>query len=145
MKPQGLCTDSLKLRQKPHVAIEKEAQIVNAIAEHGHAFEAHTKGEAGVFFGVDAAVFQHEGMHHPATENLDEALTLTQAAALATALEARDVHLGGGLGEGEVVGPETHLGLLTVHLLGEDFESTLEVTHGDALIDHQAFNLEEGG
>ena len=54
---------------------------------------------------------------------------LQSAAALAVAVEALDVHLGGRLGEGEVVRAEAHDRVLAVQPLGKHLQRALQVGH----------------
>ncbi len=44
--------NSLKLAQKPQVAVEKQAQIGHAVAQHGQAVGPHAKGKADVALGA---------------------------------------------------------------------------------------------
>ena len=54
---------------------------------------------------------------------------------------ALHVHLAGGLGEGEVVGPEPGDGALSEQLLGQQVQGALQVGHGDVLVDDHALHL----
>ncbi len=56
---------------------------------------------------------------------------------------ALDVELGGGLGEGEIRGPEPHLRRGGEHPPREAGERRLEVHEADSLVHRQAFELEE--
>jgi len=59
---------------------------------------------------------------------------------------ALDIHLAGGLGEGEVVGAEPGFGSLPVQLLHHRIEGTLQIRHGDVLVnDHALYLMEHGG
>ena len=49
----------LKLTQEANVAIEEQAQIIDAISEHGETVGAHAKGKANEFFWVEAHVANH--------------------------------------------------------------------------------------
>ena len=60
-------------------------------------------------------------------------------------LVALHIHLTAGLREGEVVGTETHDGLLAVDLLHHGNQSALQIAHGDVFIHHQTFDLMEHG
>src|SRR5207245_4159310 len=48
-----------KLLQKPHIPLEEQLQIVDAIYQHGHAVHAHAKREAGNLLRV-VTVVVHE-------------------------------------------------------------------------------------
>ncbi len=82
-------------------------------------------------------------MHHPRAQNLNPARALADAAALAAAGGAGDVHLGAGFGEGEERGTEAHLGFRPVNFMGELLQHALQVAHGDPLVHHQALHLME--
>ena len=84
-------------------------------------------------------------MHHAGAEDLDPALALAHAAALAVALEALHVHLAARLGEGEMVRAEPGHGVGTVNTPHQRIEGALEVAHGDALVDHKTLDLVEHG
>ena len=58
-----VCT-SLELVQESDIVVENQTQIGNPQATHGHTLQAHTKGKAGILFGVDTTVAQNLGMHH---------------------------------------------------------------------------------
>ena len=73
-------------------------------------------------------------MHHAAAAELEP-----------RTVGARDVELGRGLGEREVAGPEAALHLGAEEGLDELVDGAGEVAHRDALVDHQAFDLVEGG
>ena len=82
-------------------------------------------------------------MDHAAAQNLNPAFALAQAAAFAVAAEALDIHLGGRLGEGEVMGTEPHHSILTIQPLDKGFQAAFQVSHGDALVHHQTLDLME--
>ena len=64
-------------------------------------------------------------------------------ALLAVADHAQDVERDGRLGERVVAGPEPGRAIRAEHRVGELVEEALEVRHRRALVDHQAFDLEE--
>src|SRR5690606_5041843 len=97
-----------ELTQESDVVFKEEAQIRNPVAQHRQALHPHAKGEAAVGLGVDTAVAKHLGMDHAAAHHLQPAGVATDPAALTPAVAALDIHLGGGLGEGEIGGPEAH-------------------------------------
>jgi hypothetical protein len=55
----------LKLTQETNVAIEEQAQIIDAISEHGETVRAHAKGKANEFFWVKTHVANHIRVHLP--------------------------------------------------------------------------------
>ena len=87
----------------------EEADVAEAIAEHGEPLEAHAPGVAGVNFGVDTAVFEDFGMDHAGAADFKPAGVLAEAAAGAVAVGALEVDFEAGLDEGKVAGAETGL------------------------------------
>ena len=81
------------MRQPADVAREHVAQIGDAVFQHGQAVDAEAEGEALVFVGVDAAVLQHIGVHHPAAEDFQPVAALSDLE-----LDERSRHLLDGLG-----------------------------------------------
>ena len=75
------------------IVFEVKTDVVGLVFEHGHALDAETEGEAGVLVAVDAAVFQHVGVHHAAAEDLHPAGMLAKGTAFAAADVAGYVHL----------------------------------------------------
>ena len=53
----------LELGQKADVAIKKQTQIVDAVAQHRQTVRAHAKGKANVFFRIEPHVANHVGVH----------------------------------------------------------------------------------
>ena len=72
--------------------------------EVGDALDAHAEGVARIDAAVDTIELKHIGVNHAATEDFHPARTFAEGTALSAADVARDVHLGAGLGEGEVAG-----------------------------------------
>ena len=64
-------------------------------------------------------------------------------AALAAAHKAGDVYLGGRLGKREVVRAEADARILAEHSAGEGLERSLEVAHGDVLVNDKSLELME--
>src|SRR5680860_172886 len=130
------------------VALEHVAHVLDAVAEHQGSVDAHAEREAGVAVVVDAAGREHPRVHHTAAAPLDPALALARAAVLdrrrlAAADEAPEVDLGAGLGEREVRRPEARGDAGPEDRLGEVVQRTLEVGHGDALVDDESLDLVE--
>src|ERR1700722_5295456 len=95
---------------EPHVAVVGVADLVDAVGEHQRPLDAEAEREAAVPVGVDAAGDEHPGVDHAAAGDLDPALAAAHPAGVGTwlgRLAAADValhgHVGGRLGEGEVV------------------------------------------
>jgi hypothetical protein len=45
-----------ELTEETKIAFEEQAQVIDAIPQHGEPVRPHAEGEAGIAFGVDAAV-----------------------------------------------------------------------------------------
>ena len=134
---------SLKLGQEPGVVFVQQAHVADLEAAHDETLETDAEREAGVDRRVDAAHFEHARVYHAGAEQLDPALTLAHAAALAVALKALHVHLAARLGEREVVRTEAGHGIGTVELFHQGVERALEIAHRDALVDDKALDLVE--
>ena len=108
-----------ELLQHPHVVVEEAPQVGDAVPQHRDPLDPDAEGEALDPLGVVAVLgdeAEHVGVDHAGAEDLDPALALAEVAALAAgqragaaALEAGDVDLDAGLGEGEEVRPQAHL------------------------------------
>src|SRR5690348_4761570 len=125
-----------ELLEEAQVVLEERAQVRNAITQHGKALDAEAEGEAGVALRVDAAILQHVRMDHAAAEHLEPT-------ALAVLGLPADIHLGRGLGEGEVAGAEAHLEIALEEGADELGQRALEVGETGGLVDQQAFDLVE--
>src|SRR4051794_17261692 len=112
-------SSSCELLQHPQVVVEEAPQVGDAVAQHRDPLDPDPEGEplhalGVVAVGLDEA--EDVGVDHAGAEDLDPALALAEVAALAAveltgaaALEAGDVDLDAGLGEGEEVRPQAHL------------------------------------
>ena len=105
--------------------------------------DAHSEGKAGVYIRVDARAAKDIRMNHARAEYLDPALALAHLAALAAAHKAGDVYLGGRLGKREMVRTEADARILAEHSAGEGLERSLEVAHGDVLVNDKSLKLME--
>ena len=83
-------------------------------------------------------------MNHTTAEDLDPALALTEAAALAVALEAGHIDLGGRLCEREMMRAKLRLRIRPEQLLCESIQRTLKVCKRHMLVDDEALDLMEG-
>ena len=135
----------MELLEELQVVLEHQADVVDAIFQHGDALDADAKGEAGVLIRVDVAVLQNLAVDDAAAQNFDPAGVLAQGAALAVALEAADIDLDAGLGEREVGRAQAGAGVGTEQLLHEGVQGTLQIAQGDALVHDQTFHLVEHG
>src|SRR5699024_8352562 len=84
---------TFELLQEPQVVLKHQADVVDAVFEHGDALDADAERQARVDLGVDAAVLQHAVVHDAGAEDFDPAGMLAQRAALAAAGKAGDVDL----------------------------------------------------
>src|SRR5271165_960689 len=63
-----------KLFQEPHVVFVEEADVVDAVAEHGDAFDAEAERPPGPDGGIVANGLEHLRMHHAAAGDLQPVL-----------------------------------------------------------------------
>src|ERR1019366_1910809 len=91
-----------ELFEEADVVVEVQAQVGDAVAQHGDPLDAHPEGEAGELFRVVAVladVLEDVRVDHPGAEDLEPAGPLAQRAARAVgqvalrAVEARHVDL----------------------------------------------------
>ena len=135
----------MELLEELQVVLEHQADVVDAVLQHGDTLDADAESEAGVLVRVDVAVLEDFAVDDAAAQHLDPAGVLAQRAALAVALKAAHVHLHAGLGEREVGGTQAGAGVGTEHLLHEGVQSALQIAQRDALIHDQTFHLVEHG
>lgn len=81
----------MKLLQKFKVVFKKQAQVINAVTQHGQSFHTHAESESAVNFVVDIDRFEHFGMDHAATHNFQPARLAANPAARAIAHDAFDI------------------------------------------------------
>ena len=134
---------ALELVKEADIVLAEHAQVLHHVFQVGDALYTQSEGITAIDLAVDAAGLKHGGIYHAATQDLDPAGVLAETAALATTQHAGDVHLGTGLGEGEVTGTQADLGLGAEQLLGKVQEHLLQVGKGHILVNVQAFNLVE--
>src|SRR5262245_52150827 len=96
---RGECAaQGLELLQKADIILVKEPDVVDAIADHGDAFDAKTEGPAGPHFWIVSHILKYRRMYHAAAGDLQPFLAhLAQERAGEINLEAR-------FGVAEVVG-----------------------------------------
>ena len=131
--------------EETQVVVEKQADVVDAVLEHGDALHPQAEGEAGVFFGVVAHGLEDRGMDHARPQDLQPAGGLADPAALAPADDAGDVDFGGGFGEGEIAGAEAQADLGAEHLVHELGEHALQVGEGDVAVHQEPLHLVKHG
>src|SRR5262245_5365876 len=126
-----------------HVAFEEGAQVRHPVFQHGDAIDPHAPRKALELVWIDAAVFQHIGMHHPATENLQPILAFAETDAVLVA-PALDVDLERRLGEREIRRAEAHLDVIDLEeRLAEFLEDPFQVPKVRGSVDHQTLDLME--
>ena len=67
-----LCQEELQ------VVLEHQADVVDAILQHGDTLDADAEGETGILVRVDIAVLQHLAVDNAAAQHLDPAGVLAQ-------------------------------------------------------------------
>src|SRR5207302_11505236 len=126
-----------ELPQKPQIIFVEEPDVVDAIADHGDAFDAKAEGPAGPDFGIVTDVLEHLRMHHAAAGDLQPFLAhLARERAGEIDLEAR-------FGVAEVVRAETNLHVAAKQVLEDELDGALEVADGDAFVHVEPLDLLE--
>src|SRR5437867_170084 len=102
---------TLELSQKSQIVSVQQADVVNGVAEHGYALDAHAEGEAAVLFGVYPAVDQHLWVDHACPQDFQPAGVLARPAAHAAAYDTVNRQVNARLDIREVVAAEAGLAL----------------------------------
>ena len=71
--------------EEAEVVFAEEAEVFYLVFQVGDPLNSHTEGVTGVDLGVDTTCFQHVGVHHTTSENLNPSGSLAERAAFATA------------------------------------------------------------
>src|SRR5690606_20715246 len=110
-----------------------------------NALDSHAEGKTLVAVGIDAAILKDLRMHHAAAQDLQPILAGSNDE-LSLFTGAADIHLGGGLGKGEVTGPESHRQVIDAEEGAAELDQrALQVPHVRLFVDHQAFDLVKHG
>src|SRR5207248_1786650 len=132
------------------VVLKKDLDVINAVAQHGQAVNAHPEGEAADFFGVVVNEAIDRGIDHARAKKLDPARALafgTDASpggrAAPAAENAGDIEFDRRLGERKIAGPEARLDARAEKLLHKIFDGAGELEETDVGVHGQAFDLME--
>ena len=68
----------MELLEELQVVLEHQADVVDAVLQHGDALDANAEGEAGILIRVNVAVLQHLAVDNTAAQNFDPAGVLAQ-------------------------------------------------------------------
>ena len=129
----------MKLTQEANVAVEEQAQIIHAISEHGETVGAHAEGKANEFFGVEAHVANHVGVHLTGARHFQP--TARQWACLKL-----NVNFGAGFCEGEKAGTEAqHQVVAFKKRTAKIGEHHFQIFEADVLANPQTFALMKHG
>ena len=107
-----ILSKSLELFEYAQIVFVKRADVFDVQHHHRQAFHAHTKRVAAVFFGVNAAVAKHVGVHHAGAQHFNPATALAYITAFALAEYAFYVHFHAGFREREERRAEADFGLV---------------------------------
>src|SRR5690554_4719414 len=124
-----------ELTQKAQVVVEEHAQVIDAVAQHRHSLNPQAKRKAAVFFGIDATVLEHLGVHHAATHDFKPFDTAVLFPA------PLDIHLSGRLRKREVGRPETNLEIPLEKHPQELFNGAFEIGKADVTLHQQTLDL----
>jgi len=128
---------TLKLLQEPDVVLVEKPDVVDAVADHGDAFDAEAEGPAGPDLWIVADFLEHGRVNHPAPGDLHPFL------AHSAGERARKIDLQAWFGVAEVVRTETNLHVAAHNLPEDKFHSALKIADGDAFIHVKTFDLME--
>src|SRR5881296_2943263 len=80
-----------ELRQEPQIVLEEQADVVDAMLEHGDAVDPEAEREPGEALRVVSHLLENGGVDHARSTHLDVPGSLAAAAARAVAEDAGDV------------------------------------------------------
>src|SRR5436309_1226188 len=108
-----------KLRQEPQIVLEEQADVVDAVLEHGDALDPESERKPGAALRVVSHLLEDRGVDHAGAPHLDVAGPLAPAAPRALAEDAGDVVFRARLDEREVGGAQPDLDRGTEHPAAE--------------------------
>src|SRR5215472_3643270 len=124
-----------ELLQEAEIVLEKDADVVDAMAQHRDAVESEAPRPAGEFFRIVACRAEHVRVDHPAAAHLEPARAFARAAARAVARVARNVDFGGRFGELEIRRAEPRASICAEEMPAEIGRKAFEMAERDAAID----------
>ena len=116
-----------ELIQEAHIVFGEEAQVVHLIFQVRDAFHTHTEGITLVHLRIDAVRLKYRRVDHAAAQDLHPTGVFAEAATLAAADVAGNVHFGRRLSEGEIRGTQADLRVGTKHFSCEGEEYLFQV------------------
>ena len=134
-----------ELIEEASVAFEEEANIGDAVKEHGDAFDADAKGPSARDFGVDVPGFEDVGIDHAGAQDLDPAAAFAKPPTFLSAADAGDIDFDARLSEGEKAGTESDLRIFSEEGLREELQDAAKVREIEALFDVETFDLMKHG
>src|SRR5215210_2297447 len=110
-----------ELFQETQIAFIEQAQVIDAIAQHGQPLQPGAEREADGLLGIEAHVADHGRMHLAGAGNL-------QPAALERPAAKSDINFGGRFGEWKIGWAETDLQVIRLEKRLDEIQVyTLEV------------------
>src|SRR5688572_8807875 len=131
----------LKLLQEPHIILEQKPNIIEFVHQRAHSVDPESKREAGILLGIDANCTQHIWVDHARSSQLNPTRVLADPATTPLALETTEIKLGARLSEREIRRSKARDSVGTKHPSQKLADSPLQMSHCDASIHTQAFNL----
>src|SRR5262249_9624247 len=129
-----------------HVALKEKMNIIHVPTQRSHAGNSHAESETGKFFPVVNILLppaEKRGMDHPAAAQLNPSRLLADAAALAPAERAREIHFGARLGERKERRLKTRAHARAKQRFAHVVERAFQIAERNAGIYRQRFQLEE--
>ena len=128
---------SAELIDETDIIFIEKTHIIDFVLQECNAFKAYAKSKAAVFFRIEPAHFKDMRMYHAAAKDLNPSGAFAEAASFASAFEAGNVHFGRRFRRWEMMRTELCLCIRTEELFCENIKSTLQVCHGDVLVDYK--------
>ena len=90
----SLLVCALEQLEEPNIVLAEETQVFYLVFEVCDALDTHTECVTRILFAVYAAKFEHIGVYHTATKNLNPTCTFTERTTLTATNVTADIHLG---------------------------------------------------
>jgi len=126
-----------KLPEESQIVLIKMADVVEAGADHGDAFEAEAEGVAGPLRGIEADGFKDLGVDYAATAEFEP------LAGEFPQVGRHEIHFEARLGEREEGRAQADLRARAEQPAHQIIQRGLQVDDGDAAVDAEAFELVE--
>ena len=135
----------LELFEEAQVVFEEQADVVDAVFQHGDTFDAESKREPGPFFCIVINEFEYCRVDHACPKNFYPTCLRTNPAPFSATNHALNIDFRAGAGEGKEAGTEPDFCIFAKHFLEKNTHDAFEMTEGNIFIYHEPFDLMEHG